>query len=497
MKPPKLLAGRRGRLFAALVGLSLLQAIGFAGTALATRTAFSALSQNENISALILGILVGSAALAVLAHFCFRIFAEAIGQDYAKSVRLRLFEHASASAQSDLDKRRRGYQFMRFIGDLTALKQWPGLGLPRLIQALVVLPASTAVLFFLDPSFGWLGLGVIAVAMTTLAAGRSRLKHAHGAQRTQRAKLAADMAERIPLAPQLTAAQRRDREVEKLARQADILAKLANRRRRIAEALKLAPDLAACSTAAAIIALGAYHGLSTGSVAGAMAALALTATPLRNLMATADKAAAFQVAYGRLEALLERPTANAKQATQKLAKGPLSLRFNLPNCELIYVARGQKYPLSTNLLDRVTPYLTGREPAPKGWITLGEEDAADLDPTSLGRRVALIDEHPLALKGSLRRALSLGLRHRPSDQQILKRVEKAGLGEALEAMGGLDRRLAEGGADLAPVERTQLSAIQAAVLRPGLLLVRHGEKDPAVATALSRLNATQIIKTAA
>lgn len=497
MKPPKLLADRRGRLFAALVGLSLLQAIGFAGTALATRAAFSALSQDESMSTLILGILAGSAALAVLAQFGFRIFAEAIGQDYAKSVRLKLFEHASASAQSDLDKRRRGYQFMRFIGDLTALKQWPGIGLPRLIQALVVLPVSTAVLFHLSSSFGWLALGVVTVAVITLAAGHSPLIDAHQAQRTQRAKLAADMAERIPLAPQLNAAQRQDREAEKLSRQTDRLAKLAIRQRRVAETLKMAPDLAAGCAAAAILALGARQGLSTGSIAGALAALALTAAPLRNFMATANKAAAFNVAHGRLAALLERPTVDAERATQKLVKGPLTLELCLPNFVPICVGKGQKYALSADILDQITPYFLGTEPPPKGWIKLGGEDAVDLDPASLGRRVALIDERPLALKGSLRRALGLGLQQRPTDQQILKRVKKVGLGETLEALGGLDRRLAEGAADLTSVERTQLSTLQAAVLRPGLLLVRHGIADPAVATALNQLSATQITKTAA
>lgn len=495
MKPPKLLAGRRRWLFAVLVGLCLIQATGFAGTALATRAAFGALSQGEGIGPLILGILAGSAALAVLAQFSFRIFAEAIGQDYAKSVRLTLFEHASASTQSDLDQRRRGYQFMRFIGDLTALKQWPGLGLPRLVQALVVLPVSTAVLFVLAPAFGWLALGVTAIAVATLAAGRGSLIKAHKDQRAQRAKIAADMAERIPLAPQLNAAQRREREAQKLARQVDSLAKLATRRRGIAEALKMAPDLAAGFAAAAFLALGAHQGLSTGSIAGALAALALTATPLRNLMATVDKAAAFEVAHGRLAALLERPTVKSKEAKKQLTKGALAVQLQLPDAEPLTIDEGQKLALPPALIDQITPYLTGTEPAPQGWILLGGEDAATIAPCSLGRRVALIDERPLALRGSLRRALSLGLRQRPSDQQILERIKKARLTKALDALGGLDRRLAEGAADLTASEKTLLCALQAAVLRPGLIVVRHGMDNPMIAKALNRLTATQIMVT--
>lgn len=492
MKPPKLLVGRRGWLFAILVGLSFLQAIGFAGAALATRAAFNALADSQPIDALVLAGLAGSTLLAAIAQFSFRIFAEAIGQDYAKSVRLKLFDHASASAQSDLDKRRRGYQFMRFIGDLTALKQWPGLGLPRLIQALVVLPVSTAVLFHLSPFFGWLALAMIAIAFITLAIGHSRLIEAHRAQRAQRAKLAADMAERIPLAPQLNAAQRRDRESEKLAGQTDKLAKLAIHRRRVAETLKLAPDVAAGLAAAAILALGAQQGLSTGTVAGALATLALTATPLRNFMATADKAAAFKTAHSRLATQLERPTATRKQAKQKLAKGQLSLELHLPGFEPVHIEKGQKSALCADMLDQITPYLAGTEPLPRGWISLGGQDVADLDPASLGRRVALVNERPLALKGSLRRALSLGLQQRPTDQQILERIEKVGLTESLEALGGLDRRLAEGAVDLSPGERIHLSVLQAAVLRPGLILVRTHAHDSAVAAALEQLKGTQI-----
>ncbi|CAN0603133.1 unnamed protein product, partial [Ectocarpus sp. 12 AP-2014] len=128
MTPPNLIGERRGWLFAALVGACLLQAIGFAGTALATRSAFGTLGQEESIAANILMALMASAALAAVMQVCFRVLADAIGERYAKSVRLTLFTHASASTQRDIDQRRRGYLFMRFIGDLTALKQWPGLG---------------------------------------------------------------------------------------------------------------------------------------------------------------------------------------------------------------------------------------------------------------------------------------------------------------------------------------------------------------------------------
>lgn len=492
MTPPNLMGERRGWLFAALVGACLLQAIGFAGTALATRSAFGALGQGERIAAIILVVLAASAALAAVMQVCFRILADAIGERYAKAVRLTLFAHASASTQRDIDQRRRGYLFMRFIGDLTALKQWPGLGLPRLVQALVVLPCSAAVLFTLHGSFGWIALSIIALALMTLFATRARLLEAHKSQRAQRAKIAADMAERLPVAPQLKAAQRLGREATKLSGQADRLASLAVKRRSIAEAMKAIPDLSAGLAAATFLMIGANQNLGTGTIAGALAALALTITPLRNLMALTDKAAAFQAAHQKLTALLARPIILSVETESPLPKGPLSLELRLPGQDPIIVPPGCHVSLSCEHLDHITPFLTGVARPPEGQICLNGVDITQISVENLGRRVAVIDNQPLVLKGSVRRALGLGLRQRPSDNQMLRRIEGAGLANVLQTLGGLDGRLGEGALDRSPSERLQLSALRAAVLHPGIFLVRDGEDNPEIQSALECLRATQV-----
>lgn len=492
MTPPRLLGDRRGWLFTALVGASLLQAIGFAGTALATRSAFGALSSDESIARNTLIALAASAALVAMMQMCFRVLADAIGERYAKSVRLALFAHASASAQPDIDRRRRGYVFMRFIGDLSALKQWPGLGLPRLVQAMVVLPCSVTILFLLHQPFGWISLGIIGLVLLAVSFTRAPLLKAHKNQRAQRARIAADMAERMPLAPQLKAAQRQARETTKLSNHADRLAALAVRRRSIAEALKAIPDMSAGLAAALFLAIGANQNLGTGTVAGALAALALTITPLRNLMALTDKAAAFQAAHQKLQALLERPTILPDVSKRALPKGPLSLELHLPGQEQLIIQPGDHVALTPKFLDHIAPLLTGLCTSPEGQILVSDRDVGDINVESLGRRVAIIDDSPLVLKGSLRRALALGLRQRPSDEQMLQRLEKVGLIPILQKLGGLDRRLAESGSDFSPSERIELAALRAAVLRPGLLLLRHGHDNPQILSALKRLRATLI-----
>ncbi|MCB1977291.1 MAG: ABC transporter ATP-binding protein, partial [Nitrosomonas sp.] len=77
----------------------------------------------------------------------FRRFGEILGQSYARDVRIALFDHASRMWPRDLAARRAGYLSLRFVGDLTALKDWPGRGLPLLVEGVVMLPAAVVILF--------------------------------------------------------------------------------------------------------------------------------------------------------------------------------------------------------------------------------------------------------------------------------------------------------------------------------------------------------------
>lgn len=75
------------------------------------------------------------------------------------------------------------------------------------------------------------------------------------------------------------------------------------------------------------------------------------------------------------------------------------------------------------------------------------------------------------LAGSVRKALTLGVRPRPSDTVIKRVARRYGLKPLIERLGGLDGSVAEGGRNLSGGERRRILIARAALSDPDLLLL--------------------------
>jgi ATP-binding cassette, subfamily B, bacterial len=483
MTPPKIATRLRGRQIAILIVVALSQALAAALAAFGTRWLFMAMDAGAILPTLALSALAGSALFIAVARVMFRRIGERLGQDYACDVRMTLFDHASRMSPADLASRRVGYLTMRFVGDLTALKDWPARGLPMLVEGAVMAPAMVAILFVLDPGFGLIGLLLAGLTLAALLGSATGLMRAHRIVRARRALLAADMAERLPIAPELAALGRRSLELRLIRRRAAQLMQAAQARITQGEAMRVLPDALSGLAAAALIWWGARLGLPTGSIAAGLAVLALAARPLRDLMGVIDRASAFRAAHAKLVSALARPLAagaamaGPQTRTTRLQSGALGL-------DLRDVDTGNRVAITLSLhpgeradlpagtdARRLFFVLSGVEPVQAGDIRLNDVSINDLSPGSLRRSVFQISSQLTVLKGSLRRALTLGLSDRPDDTAIQACLQKAGLLGLLDRLGGLDSRLTEGARTLSPKARMDVSVLRAALGRPGLLLI--------------------------
>jgi ATP-binding cassette subfamily B protein len=484
MTPPAIGTGRRARLIAILTLIAVSQALAAAVAAFATRWLFMAMDRGAELPFAALLALIGSALFIAVVRVLFRRLGERLGQDYACDVRLALFQHASRMAPADLAARRVGYVTLRFVGDLTALKDWPARGLPLLVEGIVMAPAMVAILYVLDPVFGAVGLALAVLSVSCLVAGAAGLMQAHRRMRARRALMAADLAERLPIAPHLAAYGRRSLELALIRHRSRQLGEAAESRVTQGEAMRALPDALSGIAAAAIIWWGATNGLPTGTIAAGLAVLSLTARPLRDLMGVVDRAGAFHAAHAKLVSALARPLAKTAPsgpdlATVRLSTGPvwLDLRsvavHNGPAISLRLDAGEQANLPATTDVEGVFGAISGLEAPSTGQIRLNDVPVQDLTPGSLRRNVFRIDCHPVLLKGSMRRALTLGLSERPDDAEIISRLDKAGLLDMLDRAGGLGKRLTEGARILTDMQRIEISILQAALRKPGLLLVSH------------------------
>lgn len=496
MIPPRIMAQGRRYLIAILIGLALIQALSTAAAAFSTRWLFMALHDAwqagitmdsyapEPLPLIALLLLGGSGLVIAVVRVLFRRYGEILGQNYAKDIRIALFDHASRMWPRDLAARRAGYVSLRFVGDLTALKDWPARGIPLLVEGGVMLPAAVIILFVIDPGFGIIGLCLACLALLVLAAMARGLLRAHQRLRARRGLLAADLTERLPIAPELAALGRRNTETNLIARRSVELTQAAVTRITRSEALHAFPDALTGVAAALLVWWGAASGLTIGSIAAGLAVLGLTARPLRDLMGVTDRASAFRAAHDKLCTALTRPIApSRKRDLVKLSIGPVTL-------DLVQACVAKEMPLTLSLglgesavlphgvdTEAVFRAIIGLEPIVSGKICLNGHPVDCLASGSLRRSIMRISEAPCILKGTMSRVLTLGLPQRPTDAVILARLEEAGLAELLAKLGGLDQHLPEGGRILSRADRVALSLLRAALGNPGLLLITGGLRD--------------------
>lgn len=483
----------------AVVALSAIcQAAAAGAAAFAMRDIFLALHGKADpipVSALVVLFLAGAAVagLRVLG----RVVAERLGQDYAISLRRQLFRQLSRMPADMVANRRRGGLALRFVGDLTTARNWVGLGVARIIAATIVLPGAAAVLVALDPALAAAAAAPILISIAAMIAMAPRIQPLHKRLRSRRAGLAIEMMEKAPAAPALRLLGRDGRELENLARRGRDLRAAAVGRIAGAACLRSLPDLGTAAAAMALLWVAFVTDAAAASAAGALAVLGILVQPMRDLADVWDRRCAWRIARRKCETVLSSTTLEA-------AKGPpSSYRDGPPNVAFDNVGKGALAGLSGLVPPGATIAIVGPNGAGKstclalaagleqttsGHVRIDGTDVHALPHAVRRQAVAYVGPHAPILKGSLRRALSIGLRPRPEDSAIEAAAQAFGLHDVLERLGGLDGKVAEDGRNLSSGEARRVQLVRTSLARPHLLLLDEpGDAlDPAGRTALRR-----------
>ena len=137
MSLPAIITGQRRARFAFLVANGIAQAGLAVITAMLVKSSFDQLINPAEPVATATWLWLISALLMTLASGAWlrwrgHMDAEQLGQGYVHAVRLRLFRHVTRIGASGARQMSRGALMLRFVGDLTALRNWVSLGLARL-----------------------------------------------------------------------------------------------------------------------------------------------------------------------------------------------------------------------------------------------------------------------------------------------------------------------------------------------------------------------------
>jgi ABC-type multidrug transport system fused ATPase/permease subunit len=370
---------------------------------------------------------------------------------------------------------------MRFVGDLSAVRGWVSLGISRLISAAIVLPVAAGVLFLLNPNLGWAASVPIVIGLLLMALAGPRLGPAHRRLRARRARLAADMSERIPHAPELRLMGRIKLERRHLLHRTEQLVDSALARARGAALLRAVPDAVAGIAAAAVFLLALRSGAPGAEAAAALAALGLMLQPMRDLAGVWDRHRAWTAARDKCDDLLATPLLKrpGHRTAERLPDSPPTVVFEalsagrLAAVDIAAPAGCKVAIIGGNGAGKSTllGLAAGLEQPDAGRVLLGDKVPADLATEERRRLIALVGTRSPILAGSLRRALIMGGGRRPDDAEIIATAERFGLGHVLQRLGGLDGRLAEGGRNLSAGEARRVLLARAALSRAQLLLL--------------------------
>ncbi len=480
---------RRGLGIALVAAAGVGQAVAAGFAAVATRDVFAALYAAAPLPRRSLAVLAAAGVAVALWRAFGRVVAERVGQDYAAELRRAVFVHLTKMPAAELGQRSVGALALRFVGDLAAVRNWVSLGLAGLVSAAIVLPGALAALWILNHELALVAGAIYAAALLVMTWAAPRLRPLHATLRQRRARLAAHVSERILSAPELRLQGRDLAEVRRLDAEAVGVRSAAVRRASAAQGLRAVPEVATALAGAAFLALAFHRGLTGAEIAGALAVLAILAGPLKEAAGIWDRRRAFEVARDKCLKLLAQPT--LKPALKPISKPVGTKRPGGevdPAKGMVFKAAGAGALLEVS--GRVamgetvavigangggkSTLLTlaaGLAEPERGAVRVGGRDPLTLRRDERRRTICYVGPRSPLLRGTLRRALTMGLAPRPDDATIKRTARTFGLGPVLDRLGGLEGTIAEGGRNLSSGEARRLHLVRAALADPHVLLL--------------------------
>ena len=497
MSLPGILEGGSSRLWARLVGNGLAQALAAVATTLLVRHTFDGWLNTHRQPADLPALgWVGTGLVMIVVLRAWlrareRADAERLGQEYVYQVRLAVFDRLGALAPRVLQRRRRGSLMLRFVGDLSALRQWVSLGLARLTVA--GMTAGIALV-----ALGWMnrilalaaGLILAGGAVAALALAKP-LRAAVRESRRRQSALAANVNEKIAAMAAVQLCNQGQRERRHIARQGRRLRDAMVERARIGGWLRAITEATSGLAVATVVLLGALEvasGTTTpGTVVGAMTIVGLLLPALRDLGRIHEYWHGFQVASERIERFLELPNLvnerpNAPDLT--VERGQLELRQVsvtgvFEDLNVVAPAGGVIAIVGPNGAGKSTLLaLAARLLDPdQGEVRLDGRDFARHSLASVRRAVGMVSAELPLLKGSIARNLRYRWPEAPLEE-VERVCALCGVDELLaELPEGAQTRLLEDGKNLSPGQRQRIALARALLGDPALLLLDEVEAN--------------------
>ena len=496
MSLPSALSGRRRWIFAGLAGNGLLQATMALVMAGLVRHVFDGYLMTAH--PLPAGGLWTSAlalVLVALATAWLRqretVDAERLGQDYVLEVRRLLMMHLTQLSVRAQGRSASGSTFLRFVGDLTALRQWLSQGMAKLSVAGVMVPGILLILASMSLLLAGVVAAILAVAVLLARMIGSSLEEAVRASRRRRSQLASNINEKITRMAVVQVSGRGRRERNRLFGQSQRLVDAMVARARVVGTLRGLAQLAAALASAGALVAGVIEvqagQMSAGAVVAAMSVVGLMVAPIRDLGRVSEYWHAARVAREKLHATLDRgPVVRNHPEAQPLKAGAGRVDFEhvaihgvLSDVNLVVVPgarvllRGDNGSGKSALLS-LLPRMSDPD---AGTILVDGQDIAIATLGSLRRAISLVSPELPLLRGSL--LWNLSYRDPEAAQAEVQAVIRlCGIDHLLADLPeGLETRISESSVGLSTGQRRRVMLARALLGDPRILILDDADAN--------------------
>lgn len=510
--PSVLSSPRRRKLLLRLILNGLTQALAALGTAWLVKLTFDQFLMHVGSSPAIklwmiaLGLAL-MAALAAVLRMWERTDAERLGQHYAKGVRMRLYDQLSAFSPQAMQQRSQGGVMLRFVGDLTAVRQWVSLGLARLTVGAIVALVALSVL----ATVSWvlaLGAGIVFVCGVLISSGLGpRLQLTVSAARRRLSHLAANINEKIAAIAVVQIFGQSRRERQRVKRQSRLLQEAMVERAKVAGKMRAVTEATAALATATVLLLGVFEvhagQVSPGTVVAAMTIVGLLVPYLRDLGRVQEYWYSYRVSRQKIQEFLETPSL-VSEATNAVELQPGQGRLELEAVGMSGILHDVSAVAEPgSVVAVVGPNGAGKSTLlalaarlmdpDSGVVRLDGQDLSKATLSSVRRAVGMASPGLPLLRGTLSKNLLYRWPDAPAEEIARVRALCGIDGIVAQLPEGEQTQIVEGGARLSTGQRQRIALARALLGDPVLLLLDEVDShlDPQAGAILDRVLAEQ------